>query len=96
MLTGLRLKGQHKDMYLANIQRFLYIRRSYGLCREHIGHTFHIEESVLVSLLQANFAMESQIHEEEVNRLSLKNIELTAEPSNKDFEIDNLRTQLIE
>lgn len=44
-----------------------------------IGHEFYIEEKIPVDVIQANFIMESQAHEEEVTRLSKKNEELTEE-----------------
>lgn len=34
--------------------------------RNHLGHDFYVEENVPVSLLQANFVMESHAYEEEL------------------------------
>lgn len=64
--------------------------------REHIGYDFHVEESVPVSLLQANFIMESQEYEEERKRLNQKNNELTVELTRKINEVDDLRIKLDE
>lgn len=62
--------------------------------RKHIGYNFYVEESVPVSLMQANFVMESQVYEEEVKNLSYKNAELTEELAKKIYEADDLQTQL--
>lgn len=64
--------------------------------RSNLGYDFYIEENAPVSLLQANFTLESQAYEKEVNQLSIKNKELSDELSKKIDEIDKLRIQIEE
>lgn len=45
--------------------------------RSNLGYDFYIEENAPVSLLQANFTLESQAYEKEVKQLSIKNKELS-------------------
>lgn len=47
--------------------------------REKLGYDSYVEESTLVSLMQANYVMETQIQEEEITKLTIKNAELTME-----------------
>lgn len=62
--------------------------------REKLGYDFYVEESTLVSLMQANYVMETQIQEEEITKLTIKNAELTMELTSNLFEIDDLKTKL--
>lgn len=62
--------------------------------RNHLGHNFYVEENVPISLLLANFVMESQAYEEELKKLTTKNSKLMEELTNKSYEADELQTQL--
>lgn len=61
--------------------------------RNHLGHDFYVEENVPVSLLHANFVMESQAYEEELKKITPKNSELMEELMNKIYEADATRCQ---
>lgn len=51
--------------------------------RNHPRHDFYVEENVPVSLLQANFVMESQAYEEVLKKLTMKNTEIMEELTNQ-------------
>lgn len=51
--------------------------------RNHPRHDFYVEENVPVSLLQANFIMESQAYEEVLKKLTMKNTEIMEELTNQ-------------
>lgn len=62
--------------------------------KTHLGHDFYVEENVPVSLLQANFVMESHAYEEELKTLTTKNSKIMEKLTNKIYEANELQMQL--
>lgn len=62
---------------------FYTLEEAMDHARNHPRHDFYVEENVPVSLLQANFVMESQAYEEVLKKLTMKNTEIMEELTNQ-------------